>query len=120
MSTLATGSTSGGVKKGSGVNVLPSVATAWARVRASPTSRLLIVSYIKESKTDIDVIRECPCSDGLASVKIELSGYRDRICFGGFMNDCKRFEHFYCVGSEVSGIARGRGSLHKVRGFSSV
>jgi hypothetical protein len=112
MATMATGNTTGGVAKGSGVNILPDVAPAWQEVRSSEVQRFVVLSYSPPtSKTDVGVL--AAGDGGLEQVKEFLSQNKDKVCFGGFKTEAGKFDRFFCIGESVGGLARGRACLHK-------
>lgn len=59
MPTLLTDPRSGGIKKSSGVNVLPVIAETWKEVRDDTTDiSFLLATYNNGSKTDITLYKK--------------------------------------------------------------
>ena len=87
----------------SGVNVLPSVAEAWEKVRSSESPKFLVASYVNGSKVDVGVLHE---GDGsLLDVKEFLSNNKDKVSmesylFLGACSSCRCFffalTHLFC------------------------
>ena len=122
MSTLSTGSTSGGVPKSSGL-VLDeaSVSVAWSAVRSSEEATFLVLSYVpSNSKNEVKVLYEG--IGGLVEVKDFLAKHKDKVCFGGYKNVANggKFDRFFCVGEEVGALAKGRGCMHKNGVFAAL
>lgn len=118
MPTLLTDPRSGGVKKSSGVNVLPIVAETWAQVRRNAPSNdkdtdtaitYLLASYVPNSKTDIHVIRKG--SGGIEGCCETLPS--DQPLFGGVRLSNGRFVSFAYCGDDVRTMVKGRASMHK-------
>jgi hypothetical protein len=107
MPTLFTDPRSGGVKKSSGVNVLPIVAETWAQVRDDSNASVdwLIASFDGSSKTDIKVIASG--SGGLESCASMLS--ESNACYGGVKLKSGRFVTFYYAPDGCPVMQRGRG-----------
>mmetsp|Transcript_42135 Transcript_42135/g.63633 ORF Transcript_42135/g.63633 Transcript_42135/m.63633 type:complete len:395 (-) Transcript_42135:286-1470(-) len=112
MPTLLTDPRSGGVKKKSGVQVLPIVAETWAKVRndADPTVDWLIASYEGKSKTDVTVL-----DSGFGGMDVCAQRLpHDKPVFGGCRLKTGRFVTFYyCDEDHTSVIVRGRAAMHK-------
>lgn len=110
--TLQTDPRSGGIKRSSGVNVLPVVAETWAKVRDNNNTDVdwLICGYVENSKTDITVVASGaggPNAVAAALPEAEPS-------WGGCkMSSTGRFMGFYYVPDTVSAMKKGRASMHK-------
>ena len=105
MPTLFTDPRSGGVKKSSGVNVLPIVAETWAQIRDDKTNvDYLIASFDGSSKTDITVI-----SSGSGGVEACAAALlENKPCYGG-VRLRGRFVTFFYVPEGCPPLQRGRG-----------
>jgi len=110
MPTLFTDPRSGGVKKSSGVNVLPIVAETWAQVRDDSNTSVdwLIASFDGSSKTDITVIASG--SGGLESCASMLP--ESNACYGGVKLKSGRFVTFYYTPDACPVMQRGRGEYY--------
>jgi hypothetical protein len=109
MPTLFTDPRSGGVKKSSGVNVLPIVAEIWAQVRDDSNGDVdwLIASFAGNSKTDITVI-----SSGSGGVEACASSLPENVaCYGGVKLKNGRFATFYYIPDGCPVMMRGRGTI---------
>ena len=109
--TLQTDPRSGGVKRSSGVNVLPEVAETWEQVRDAKNTQVgwLILGYKEGSKTDITVLASGPggpsaCAEALPD---------GEPCFGGCTMANGRFQGFFYASDNTSGMKCGRASMHK-------
>ena len=111
MPTLFTDPRSGGVKKSSGVNVLPIVAETWAQVRDDSNAAVdwLVASFDGSSKTDITVIASG--SGGLRACASMLP--ENTPCYGGVKLNSGRFVKFYYAPDGCSVMMRGRGESSK-------
>lgn len=109
--TLQTDPRSGGVKKSSGVKVLPIVAETWNKVRDDKDSSTdwLICGYVENSKTDITILSSG--SGGPAAAAAALP--EGEPVFGGCRMSNGRFMGFYHCPEDVSGMKKGRASMHK-------
>jgi hypothetical protein len=109
--TLQTDPRSGGIKRSSGVNVLPSVAETWAEVRDNGNLAVdwLIAGYENGSKTNIGVVQKG--SGGVEACAAVLP--ESEPCFGGFRLSTGRFRHFYYAPEGASVMKKGRASMHK-------
>jgi hypothetical protein len=108
MPTLFTDPRSGGVKKRSGVNVLPIVAEIWAQVRDDSNRDVdwLIASFNGSSKTDITVI-----SSGSGGIEACASSLPDNVaCYGGVKLKNGRFVTFCYTPEGCPVMMRGRGT----------
>ena len=99
----------GGVKKSSGVNVLPIVAETWAQVRDDSNTSIdwLIASFDGNSKTDVTIMTSgCggvqACSNALPD---------DKCCYGGIRLENGRFVTFYYAPDNCPPMQRGRGMM---------
>ena len=113
MPTLFTDPRSGGIKKSSGVNVLPIVAETWAHVRDDSNASVdwLIASFDSSSKTDITVIASG--SGGLEACASILP--ENNACYGGVKLKSGRFVTFYYAPEGCPVMQRGRGVLEKIK-----
>eukprot|EP00523_Entomoneis_sp_CCMP467_P002253 CAMPEP_0168747898 /NCGR_PEP_ID=MMETSP0724-20121128/15895_1 /TAXON_ID=265536 /ORGANISM="Amphiprora sp., Strain CCMP467" /LENGTH=134 /DNA_ID=CAMNT_0008795705 /DNA_START=35 /DNA_END=439 /DNA_ORIENTATION=- len=108
--TLQTDPRSGGVKRSSGVNVLPQVAETWGQVRDDNNAvDWLIAGYVAGSKTDITVLSSG--SGGASACAAALPD--DEPCFGGLRTSNGRFVGFYYASDNVGGMKKGRAAMHK-------
>ncbi|GAX23578.1 hypothetical protein FisN_12Hh143 [Fistulifera solaris] len=109
--TLQTDPRSGGLKRSSGVNVLPLVAETWAQVRDNHNTNVdwLLAGYDQGSKTDITVVAQG--HGGLEACAAALPS--DEPVFGGFRLSNGRFRHFYYAPESASVMKKGRASMHK-------
>ena len=107
MPTFLTDPRSGGVKKSSGVNVLPIVSETWALVRDNSNSEVdwLIASFDGSSKTDITVIASG--SGGIEACSAALP--EGKASYGGVRTVNGRFVTFYYAPDSVPVMQRGRG-----------
>jgi hypothetical protein len=108
MPTLFTDPRSGGVKKSSGVNVLPIVAETWAQVRDDSDTDVdyLIASFDGSSKADITVVASG--SGGVEACAAAL--LEDKPCYGGVrLRRNGRFVTFFYVPEGCPPLQRGRG-----------
>ena len=119
MPTLFTDPRSGGVKKSSGVNVLPIVSTTWAKVRDDINTEVdwLIASFDGSSKTDITIVASG--SGGVEGCAAALP--ENMACYGGCrLHRNGRFVTFFYVREGTPVMQRGRGEhslcLHWVIG----
>jgi len=114
MPTLFTDPRSGGVKKSSGVNVLPIVADTWAQIRDDNNTDVdyLIASFDGSSKTDITVV-----SSGSGGVEACAAALlEDKPCYGGVrLRRNGRFVTFFYVPERCPPLQRGRASMYKNR-----
>mmetsp|Transcript_28824 Transcript_28824/g.45413 ORF Transcript_28824/g.45413 Transcript_28824/m.45413 type:complete len:138 (+) Transcript_28824:69-482(+) len=112
MPTLFTDPRSGGVKKSSGVNVLPIVADTWAQIRDDKNTDVdyLIASFDGSSKTDITVI-----SSGAGGVEACAAALlENKACYGGIrLRRNGRFVTFFYVPEGCPPLQRGRASMFK-------
>ena len=110
MPTLFTDPRSGGVKKSSGVNVLPIVTETWAQIRNDndPNVDYLIASFDGNSKTDITVIASG--SGGVEACAAAL--LESKPCYGGVrLRKNGRFVTFFYVPEDCPPMQRGRGKM---------
>mmetsp|Transcript_11783 Transcript_11783/g.23490 ORF Transcript_11783/g.23490 Transcript_11783/m.23490 type:complete len:219 (+) Transcript_11783:202-858(+) len=110
MPTLITDPRSGGVKKSSGVNVLPIVAEIWAQVRSDGDPiTYLIAGFDGTSKTDVTVISKG--EGGIEGCAGNLPVHC--ACWGGCRLSSGRFVTFYYVDEGTSPMQKGRASMYK-------
>jgi hypothetical protein len=109
--TLQTDPRSGGVKKSSGVNVLPIVTETWEEVRDDKNLEIdwLIAGYDGDSKTDITIMFKGTggvgaCSDALPE---------GMASFGGCRLSSGRFVSFFYVADGTPIMQKGRASMYK-------
>jgi Cofilin/tropomyosin-type actin-binding protein len=109
--TLQTDPRSGGIKKSSGVKVLPEVAAVWEQVRDNnnPDVDWVMCGYVENSKTDITVLYKG--NGGLAACAAKLPEAEP--VWGGIRLSTGRFTGFYYVGESCSAMKKGRASMHK-------
>ena len=111
MPTLFTDPRSGGTKKSSGVNVLPSVSTTWSQVRddnSNSSIDWLIASFDGNSKTDITVVASG--SGGVEECAKNLP--QGVACYGGCrLRRNGRFVTFFHVAEGTPVMQRGRGEF---------
>lgn len=108
MPTLMTDPRSGGVKKSSGVNVLPTVAETWSKVRDDSNADVdwLIASFDGGSKTDVTVVASG--SGGVEACAAAL--LENAACYGGVRLSSGRFVTFYYAPEGTPVMQRGRGT----------
>mmetsp|Transcript_1667 Transcript_1667/g.3670 ORF Transcript_1667/g.3670 Transcript_1667/m.3670 type:complete len:137 (+) Transcript_1667:99-509(+) len=111
MPTLFTDPRSGGVKKSSGVNVLPLVAETWAKVRDDSNADMdwLIASFDGKSNTDITIVASG--SGGIKACAAAL--LENAACYGGVRLTSGRFVTFYYAPEGCPVMQRGRASMYK-------
>ena len=109
--TLQTDPRSGGVKKSSGVNVLPIVASTWADVRDDKRLDVdwLIAGYDGTSKTDITILHKG--SGGIGACSAALP--EGMASFGGCRLPSGRFVSFFYVADGTPILQKGRASMYK-------
>lgn len=109
--TLQTDPRSGGIKKSSGVNVLPVVAETWAQVRDDSNADVdwLIASFDGKSKTDITVVASG--SGGVEACSAAL--LENAACYGGVKIGGNSFVHFYYCPEGCPPLQRGRATMYK-------
>ena len=109
--TLQTDPRSGGLKRSSGVNVLPEVKEAWEEVRNDKNADVdwIMCGYVANSKTDITVLHKG--NGGVAACAAQLPDAEP--VFGGIRLPNGRFTGFYYVGETCSAMKKGRASMHK-------
>uniref|UniRef100_A0A7S4AWU4 ADF-H domain-containing protein n=1 Tax=Pseudo-nitzschia australis TaxID=44445 RepID=A0A7S4AWU4_9STRA len=125
--TMQTDPRSGGVKRSSGVNVLPSVVEAWAEVRDDSNTEVdwILIGYDGSSKTDMTLIEKGKggmdvLSNKISTVVSEAGG----VVFGGtrlFTNDKSgRFVHFIYVDEYCPAMKKGRTLMYKNGVFNAL
>ena len=109
--TLQTDPRSGGVKRSSGVNVLPIVAETWAEVRDDGNADVdwLLIGYEGSSKTDMTLLEKG--SGGIEAVCAKLPD--DTPVFGGIRLTNGKFVSFVYMGDSVPAMKRGRTLMYK-------
>mmetsp|Transcript_10270 Transcript_10270/g.24505 ORF Transcript_10270/g.24505 Transcript_10270/m.24505 type:complete len:158 (-) Transcript_10270:363-836(-) len=123
--TLQTDPRSGGIKRSSGVNVLPSVVDAWAAVRddSNPDVDWILVGYDGNSKTDLALVEKG--SGGMDALSARLGAVADGTAvFGGTRllrgNKSGRFVHFVYVDENCPAMKRGRTLMYKNGVFNAL
>ena len=109
--TLQTDPRSGGVKRSSGVNVLPEVSETWSKIRDDSNKDVdwLVAGYVPGSKTDITVI-----ASGIGGPSACAEALPDgEPVFGGCRMSNGRFQGFFYASDNTSGMKKGRASMHK-------
>jgi len=110
--TLQTDPRSGGIKRSSGVNVLPIVAESWSQVRDERDLSVdwILVGYDGDSKTDLTVIAKG--KGGIDSASLALP--EGMSVFGGCrLKSTGRFVTFFYADESTPAMQKGRASLHK-------
>lgn len=109
--TLQTDPRSGGIKRSSGVQVLPEVAEAWKQVRDNQNSQVdwVLLGYEANSKTNITLLQKG--EGGIESCTANL--LESDPCFGGVRLANGRFVGFYFAPENASAMKKGRASMHK-------
>lgn len=99
----------GGVKKSSGVNVLPIVAETWAQVRDDSNTDIdwLIASFDGNGKSKTDVTIMTSGCGGVEACSNALPD--DKCCYGGIRLESGRFVTFYYAPDNCPPMQRGRG-----------
>lgn len=113
MPTLFTDPRSGGVKKSSGVNVLPIVAETWGEVRDDLNKDVdwLIAGFNTEGKTCRDITILKKGKGGLSGCSSELP--HSLACFGGCRLRSGRFVTFFYADESTPTMQKGRASMYK-------
>ena len=113
--TLQTDPRSGGVKRSSGVNVLPEVADAWKEVRDDQNKDVdwILIGYKDGSKTDMTLIEKG--NGGLDVVSTKLRVDSGEPLFGGTkLLGKNRFVQFlYIHEDNCPAMKRGRTLMYK-------
>jgi len=127
MPTLLTDPRSGGVKKKSGVNVLPIIHETWSKVRSDDDeTTFLLATYALNSKQDIDLLRCGTDPNPLTAIFSDPNLPQNSPIFGGMRiiqdndndndhdhdNSKVSFASFVYIGEEVGVMAKGRASMH--------
>jgi len=125
--TMQTDPRSGGLKRSSGVNVLPSVAEAWAEVRDDSNLEVdwILIGYDGNSKTDLTLIEKGKGGIDVLSAKLSIVvPSAGGAIFGGtrlFANDKNgRFVHFVYVDENCSAMKKGRTMMYKNGVFNAL
>lgn len=108
--TLQTDPRSGGIKRSSGVNVLPCVGKTWSQVRDDKNDDVnwLIAGYVSNSKTDVAVIAKGRGGMDICSQSLP----NNQAVFGGIRVG-QRFVTFFYADEETPTMQKGRASMHK-------
>ena len=109
--TMQTDPRSGGVKRSSGVNVLPLVGEVWNQIRDDKNQDLdwILIGYDGNSKTNMTVFDKG--NGGMDVVSSKLSD-TDPL-FGGVRLSTGRFVHFLHVPENCPAMKRGRTLMYK-------
>ena len=109
--TMQTDPRSGGVKRSSGVHVLPVVAEAWKEVRDDGNQNVdwILIGYDGNSKTDMTLLEKG--GGGMEAVSSKLPSGEP--VFGGVRLSKGRFVHFLYVGEDVPAMKKGRTLMYK-------
>lgn len=116
--TMQTDPRSGGVKRSSGVNVLPVVVEAWAEVRNDSKTDVdwILIGYDGNSKTDMTLIEKG--SGGIDVVSSKLPSGEP--IFGGVRLSKGRFVHFVYVDEDCPAMKKGRTLMYKNGVFNAL
>jgi hypothetical protein len=109
--TMQTDPRSGGVKRSSGVNVLPIVSEAWAEVRDDSNKDVdwILIGYDGNSKSDMTLLDK-----GNGGMKVVSSKLQPGVpMFGGVRLSKGRFVHFLYVDEDVPSMKKGRTLMYK-------
>jgi hypothetical protein len=112
--TLQTDPRSGGIKRSSGVNILPAVADAWKEVRDDTNKDVdwIIIGYVDGSKTDMTLLEKG--NGGLDVVSTKLRVDSGEPIFGGVKLLSKnRFVQFLYIDDSCPAMKRGRTLMYK-------
>ena len=111
---------SGGVKRSSGVKVLPSVVEAWAEVRDDSNLEVdwILIGYDGNSKTDLTLIEKGKGGMGVLSNQLStVVSAAGGAVFGGTRlfdnNKSGRFVHFVYVDEDCPAMKKGRTLMYK-------
>lgn len=109
--TMQTDPRSGGVKRSSGVNVLPVVVDAWSEVRDDANKEVdwVLIGYDGNSKTDMTLIEKG--NGGMAAVSSKLQPGVP--LFGGVRLSKGRFVQFVYVDENCPAMQKGRTLMYK-------
>ena len=118
--TMQTDPRSGGLKRSSGVNVLPSVVEAWAEVRDDSNLEVdwILIGYDGNSQTDLTLIEKGKGGMDVLSAKLSMIvSSAGGVLFGGtrlFANDKNgRFVHFVYADENCPAMKKGRTMMYK-------
>lgn len=125
--TLQTDPRSGGIKRSSGVNVLPIVAETWSQVRndSNPAIDWLIAGYVPSNPNDAKSSKPTATSDitvlhsGCGGIEVCASSLPiGQVVFGGVAihtgtHTTRRFVTFFYCDETAPTMLKGRASLHK-------
>lgn len=109
--TLQTDPRSGGVKRSSGVNVLPPVIEAWAEVRDDKNEVVdwVLIGYDGNSKTDMTLVEK-----GNGGIEVISSKLQPGVpMFGGVRTSKGRFVSFLYIPEDCPAMKRGRTLMYK-------
>mmetsp|Transcript_16410 Transcript_16410/g.33831 ORF Transcript_16410/g.33831 Transcript_16410/m.33831 type:complete len:153 (-) Transcript_16410:298-756(-) len=115
--TMQTDPRSGGVKRKSGVNVLPCVSDAWTEVRddKNPEVDWILIGYDGNSKTDLKLIEKGNGGLEVLSAKLEtVCSSAGGVLFGGTrLNKNGRFVQFVYADENCPAMKKGRTLMYK-------
>eukprot|EP00934_Nitzschia_sp_Nitz4_P004076 Nitzschia sp. Nitz4//scaffold20_size174350//77675//78354//NITZ4_002100-RA/size174350-snap-gene-0.242-mRNA-1//-1//CDS//3329541803//4066//frame0 len=116
--TMQTDPRSGGVKRSSGVNVLPSVHEEWAKVRNDQNKDIdwVLIGYDGNSKTDMTLLASG--TGGMSAVSSQLP--EGNPVFGGVKLSTGRFVHFLYIDESCPAMKRGRTLMYKNGVFNAL
>eukprot|EP00339_Tiarina_fusa_P030092 CAMPEP_0117014148 /NCGR_PEP_ID=MMETSP0472-20121206/11533_1 /TAXON_ID=693140 ORGANISM="Tiarina fusus, Strain LIS" /NCGR_SAMPLE_ID=MMETSP0472 /ASSEMBLY_ACC=CAM_ASM_000603 /LENGTH=147 /DNA_ID=CAMNT_0004717637 /DNA_START=114 /DNA_END=557 /DNA_ORIENTATION=- len=116
--TMQTDPRSGGVKRSSGVNVLPVVGEVWSQIRDDGNKDLdwVLIGYNGNSKTDMTVFDQG--NGGMAVLSTKLPEAEP--VFGGVRLSKGRFVHFLYVPEGCPAMKRGRTLMYKNGVFNAL
>jgi hypothetical protein len=116
--TMQTDPRSGGVKRSSGVNVLPAVIEAWAEVRDDTKKDVdwILIGYDGNSKTDMTLLEKGNGGIDVMSTKLPVG----EPIFGGVRLSKGRFVHFVYVDEACPPMKKGRTLMYKNGVFNAL
>jgi hypothetical protein len=116
--TMQTDPRSGGVKRSSGVNVLPVVVDAWSEVRDDSKKDVdwILIGYDGNSKTDMTLLGKGNGGIDVVSSKLPPG----EPVFGGVRLSKGRFVHFVYVDEDCPAMKKGRTLMYKNGVFNAL
>jgi hypothetical protein len=118
--TLQTDPRSGGIKRGSGVVVCPTVGEAWAEVRDDSNGDVdwLLIGYDGNSKNNLKLIEKGKGGIDVVSAKLSSTTYITDVggaVFGGIRLQKKngKFVHFVYIDENCPAMKKGRTLMYK-------
>ncbi|VEU33406.1 unnamed protein product [Pseudo-nitzschia multistriata] len=120
--TMQTDPRSGGVKRSSGVNVLPSVVEGWAEVRDDSNTEVdwILIGYDGNSKTDMKLIEKGNGGIDVLSDKIATAAAGGAIFGGTRLLASSKFVHFVYVDENCPAMKKGRTMMYKNGVFNTL